>query len=117
MSTTTSEAPPVCPLSLLLSKLSGPWTLYIIWILANAGTSRFGELRRAVQGISPKVLTERLRMLEAEGIVHRHYEPTIPPQVSYQLSDRGLELMDVLGQLNDLAERWYPELGEFGCSR
>ncbi|HEY9640305.1 MAG TPA: helix-turn-helix domain-containing protein [Coleofasciculaceae cyanobacterium] len=97
-----------CPLSVLLSVLSGSWTMYILWILSTEGSARFGVLKRKVEGISTKVLTERLRMLETEGILFRHYEATIPPQVTYGLTDRGQELIDILMQLNTLAQRWYP---------
>jgi DNA-binding HxlR family transcriptional regulator len=87
--------------------LSGPWTLYILWILSTAGPTRFGELKRRVEGISTKMLTERLRMLVEEGLLYRHYEPTVPPQVTYGLTERGQELIVILDQLNALAERWY----------
>jgi len=97
----------VCPLSVLLSVLSGSWTMYILWVLSE-DSARFGVLKRKVEGISTKVLTERLRMLEAEGILFRHYEATIPPQVTYGLTDRGQELISILMQLNTLAQRWYP---------
>jgi DNA-binding HxlR family transcriptional regulator len=95
------------PLETLLSQISGHWTLYILWTLDTSGPLRFGELRRKVDGISTKVLTERLRMLEAIGIVHRDYAPTIPPQVTYKLTDRGKELSGSLEHLCDLASRWY----------
>jgi DNA-binding HxlR family transcriptional regulator len=100
-------APKSSPLEKLLSQISGHWTLYILWTLDTSGSLRFGELRRKVDGISTKVLTERLRMLESIGIVHRDYEPTIPPQVSYKLTDRGQELSGALDHLCDLASRWY----------
>lgn len=90
-----------------MSLLSGPWTLYILWVLCNKGPIRFGALRREIEGISTKVLTERLRMLEAEGIVYREYKPTIPPEVTYGLTARGGELMDIISQLDGLARRWY----------
>ncbi|MCS6814359.1 MAG: helix-turn-helix transcriptional regulator [Cyanobacteria bacterium] len=96
-----------CPVSILMNILSGPWTLYILWILSTNGSTRFGALKRRVEGISTKMLTERLRLLEREGIVSRHYEPTVPPQVSYELTVRGQELVSILAQLNELAERWY----------
>jgi DNA-binding HxlR family transcriptional regulator len=95
------------PLEKLLNQISGQWTMYILWILDTNGTMRFGELRRKVDGISPKVLTQRLRMLEEIGIIHRSYEPTIPPQVSYELTERGKELSKPLYDLCDLASRWY----------
>ncbi|NJL42046.1 MAG: helix-turn-helix transcriptional regulator [Leptolyngbyaceae cyanobacterium RM2_2_4] len=95
------------PLEKLLNQISGQWTMYILWILDTNGTMRFGELRRKVDGISPKVLTQRLRMLEEIGIIHRSYASTIPPQVSYGLTERGKELSKPLYDLCDLASRWY----------
>ncbi len=68
---------------------------------------RFGALHREIQGISTKVLTERLRMLETEGIIYREYKSTIPPQVTYGLTDRGQELMGVIEQIDTIAQRWY----------
>jgi DNA-binding HxlR family transcriptional regulator len=81
--------------------------MYILWVLANSGPTRFGALNRKIEGISTKMLTERLRMLEQEGILYRHYEPTVPPQVTYGLTERAKELMAILDQLDDLAQRWY----------
>ena len=71
-----------CAVGALLKVLEGPWTTYILWILSSQGPQRFGQLRRAIGGISAKVLTERLRLLQSEGIVHRDYRPTIPPEVT-----------------------------------
>ncbi|MEA5448952.1 helix-turn-helix domain-containing protein [Leptolyngbya sp. CCNP1308] len=116
MAQPTSDRNP-CPVSLLMNMLSGPWTMYIIWTLSTAGPTRFGALRRQVEGISTKMLTERLRMLEQEGIVHRHYEPTVPPQVTYSLTERAGELVTILDQLNGLAQRWYGDLPSCGASQ
>ena len=99
--------PEYVPLEKLLNQISGRWTMYILWILDTNGRLRFGELKREVEGISTKVLTERLRMLEEIGIIYRNYEPTIPPKVSYELTERGKELSEPLYQLCDLASRWY----------
>jgi DNA-binding HxlR family transcriptional regulator len=99
----------VCPVSILMSLLSGPWTLYILWVLANKGAMRFGALRREIDSISTKVLTERLRMLEAEDIVYRNHKATIPPEVTYSLTDHGRNLMDIIDQLDGLSRRWYRE--------
>lgn len=96
-----------CPVSILVSLLSGPWTLYILWVLCSKSPIRFGALHREIKGISTKVLTERLRMLEAEGILYREYQPTIPPQVTYGLTERGQELMGIIEQLDALAQHWY----------
>jgi len=96
-----------CPIDSLLRLLSGPWTMYILWILSHSGPTRFGALKRQVEGISTKVLTERLRMLQAAEIIYREYEPTVPPQATYGLTERGQELIGVLQQMNALAQRWY----------
>lgn len=98
-----------CPMDAILRLLMGPWTTYILWVLRNDGPTRFGELKRKVGGISAKVLTERLRLLESAEVVERHYEPTIPPQVTYQLTRRGHELDGVLASLNGVALRWAQE--------
>ncbi|MDX2241079.1 MAG: helix-turn-helix domain-containing protein [Leptolyngbyaceae cyanobacterium bins.302] len=111
-----SKELPHCPVSILMSVLSGTWTMYLLWILSTNGPTRFGALKRKIAGISTKMLTERLRMLEQEGILLRHYEPTIPPQVTYELSDRGQDLVSILNQLNDLAQRWYPNTTEVSLS-
>lgn len=57
-------------------------------------------------GISSKMLTERLRTLQAAEIIHRHQEPSVPPKVTYSLTKEGRELTAVLDQLNTLAYRW-----------
>lgn len=101
-----SDAPISCPMDGLLQIISGPWTTYILWRLTNYEDVRFGELKRLVPGISSRVLTERLRKLEETGFVIRTYKPVIPPEVSYSLSERGLELRAILNQLSDLSIKW-----------
>jgi len=101
--------PLACPLDSLLRLLMGPWTTYILWVLSTKGPLRFGVLKREIPGISSKVLTDRLRMLESAGVIYRDYKPTVPPQVTYGLSDRGKELRQVLDALNDISRRWDEE--------
>jgi len=93
----------------LLRLLMGPWTTYVLYVLRTNGPTRFGELKRRVAGVSAKVLTARLRMLEESDIIVRHYEPTIPPQVTYALSERGRELADVIDRLDMVAKKWRDE--------
>ncbi len=100
------QSPTKCPMDSLLRLLMGPWTTYILWVLHSNGPTRFGELKRRVAGISAKMLTERLRMLEESGVVHRDHQPTVPPQVTYSLTARGRELRQVLDELSALAGRW-----------
>ncbi|WP_374301892.1 winged helix-turn-helix transcriptional regulator [Ferrovibrio sp.] len=98
-----------CPVDAVLRLLMGPWTTYILYVLRNQGPRRFGELKREINGISAKVLTERLRMLEEARLVHRDYRATIPPQVTYSLAPRGEELNPMLDMLHDVALRWRRE--------
>lgn len=95
-----------CPLDSLLRVLAGPWTIYILCRLHKNGKTRFGQLKRELPGISAKMLTERLRMLEGAEIIYRDHKPTIPPQVFYGLLKEGKELTSILDQLNSLAFRW-----------
>lgn len=101
-----------CPMDAILRLLMGPWTTYILWVLLNEGPIRFTALKRAIPGISAKVLTERLRMLETQGVVSRAYESTIPPTVTYAMTERGRDLDCALRALNDLALRWRAEESE-----
>ncbi len=95
------------PLQRLMSILASPWTLLLLHRLHMEGPKRFGELKRRLGKISTKTLTERLRQLEAEGWLLRHYEPTVPPQVTYSITDKVLELDGVMVELDRIAERWY----------
>lgn len=100
-----------CPLHGLVTILSGPWTTYILWLLRNRGGMRFGQIKKQMPSISAKVLTERLRMLEELGIVHRDHEPTIPPKVTYSLTARGHELDGAIDALDALALKWSGRAG------
>jgi DNA-binding HxlR family transcriptional regulator len=93
----------------LLELLTRPWTLHILWSLSTNGPMRFGVLRKNVGGISSRVLTERVRMLEDKGFVFRHYEPTIPPAVTYGITERMQDIEKVLAQLEGLARKWQGE--------
>jgi len=95
------------PLTKLLGILSSPWTMLLLHRLHTQGPLRFGELKRRLGAISTKTLTERLRMLEAEQWVTRDYKPTVPPQVTYAITKKVLELDGVMIELDRIAERWY----------
>jgi DNA-binding HxlR family transcriptional regulator len=101
-----------CPITEFLSVLTGPWTLHILWVLGNDGPARFGELRRKVEGISARMLSDRLRLLEERGFIYRHYEPTIPPAVTYGMTDRMRDITKVLDELDKLARKWAKEDSE-----
>ena len=87
--------PPGCPMAACMAVLGGAWTPSVIWKLSG-GARRFGELTRDIPGISPKMLTTRLRELTAKGVVIRTVAPTSPPSVEYSLTDLGRELVPVI---------------------
>jgi DNA-binding HxlR family transcriptional regulator len=98
-----------CAIGGLLELLTRPWTLHILWSLSNNGPMRFGVLKKNIDGISARVLTERLRTLEDARFVFRHYEQTIPPAVTYGITERMKDIEKVLHQLEMLARRWQGE--------
>lgn len=84
-----------CPSRIVLDHVTSKWGVLILVALAER-TMRWGELHRAVEGISEKMLAQTLRTLEADGVVHREAAPTIPPRVDYSLTERGHDLNDRL---------------------
>jgi len=98
-----------CPMDFILRILMGPWTTYVVYNLRTYGPQRFGELKRRVGNVSAKMLTERLRTLENAGLIRREYEATIPPKVTYSLTQRGHELDQVLDKLAEIGLRWDAE--------
>ena len=104
-----AKKPHGCPFGELLEILARPWTMHILWVLSTNGPTRFGALRRQVEGISSRVLTERLRVLEQKGFVFRDYEPTIPPSVTYGITRRMKDIDKVMGDLDGLARKWQQE--------
>src|SRR6202047_5689689 len=111
------NTPSPCGIAGLLELLSRPWTMHILWSLSTNGSMRFGVLRRQIEGISSRVLTERLRTLEGAGFVFRHYEQTIPPAVTYGITDRMQDIQQALAQLEGLSRKWQGEGATAGSGR
>lgn len=103
---TSRRAPPPedCPLDLCLKFLASTWTTQILWFL-SCGPRRFGDLRRDLRGVSAKVLTQRLRRMEAQGLIVRRKLPTNPPQVEYRLTALGREFRPVLDAMTRVARK------------
>ena len=87
-----------------LKVLEGRWKILILFHLFSAPVLRFSELRRAVSGISQKMLIQQLRDLEKDGVVHRKVYPEVPPKVEYMLTKDGLALRPALKALKSWAE-------------
>lgn len=91
---------PACPSRTVLRHLTDRWTPLIVANL-EAGPLRFGQLREAVGGITAKVLTQTLRSMERDGLVMREATASIPPRVTYELTDLGHTLTDPILALRD----------------
>ncbi|RYZ35114.1 MAG: transcriptional regulator [Myxococcaceae bacterium] len=97
---------PLCTRFLKASELLGQrWTGIILRILLD-GPRRFGELTESIGGISERVLSERLKALEAEGIIERHVDPGPPIRSEYRLTEKGQAFWKVIHELGQWAEQW-----------
>jgi DNA-binding HxlR family transcriptional regulator len=94
-----------CPVCRTAEIVCGKWTLLLIRDLAE-GRSRFCELERSLQGISPRTLSLRLRALEDERIVERHTYPEVPPRVEYALTEKGRALLPIVDDMREYGNRW-----------
>lgn len=96
-----------CPVCRTAEVVCGKWTLLLIRDLAD-GHSRFCELERSLEGISPRTLSLRLRALEDEGVVERHTYPEVPPRVEYALTEKGEALVPLIDDMRAYGLRWLP---------
>lgn len=92
-----------CPSRSVLELLADKWTLLVIWQL-RGGPLRFGELRRRIQGVTQKMLTQSLRSMERNGLATRTVYATTPPSVEYALTPLGESLTEVTGRMCGWAE-------------
>jgi DNA-binding HxlR family transcriptional regulator len=89
-----------CPVETTLGLIGGKYKTLILWHLAEA-KMRYSQLQKAIPKVTPKILTQQLRELEAEGLVHREVFPIVPPKVEYSLTSLGKSLMPVLISMRD----------------
>ncbi len=87
-----------CPLELSMNLIGGKWKLLILWHLRDK-VLRFGELRKMLNGITQKMLTQQLRELEDTGLVIRKVYPVVPPKTEYYLTERSKALIPALNDL------------------
>jgi DNA-binding HxlR family transcriptional regulator len=105
----TAREPTTCRAREVLQRVGDKWSVLVIDLL-GPGTMRFGELHRAIDGITARMLTVTLRGLERDGIVTRTIHPVIPPRVEYALTPMGRTLLDTIGQLVTWADSHLPEI-------
>lgn len=93
----------------VLALIADKWTAIVVYALTR-GTMRFGQLRREIEGISQKMLTQTLRDLERDGLVERKIHPTVPPKVEYSLTPLGETLKEPLSAICKWSEEHLPEV-------
>jgi DNA-binding HxlR family transcriptional regulator len=101
----TKDELPACPVATMVVLIGNKWKLLIIRNLL-ASSSRFGELRNGIPGISQKVLTDNLRSLEADGLVVRTVYPEVPPRVEYSLSEIGNTLRPLFKSMEEWGDTY-----------
>jgi len=94
-----------CGIDLTLAVVGGKWKGSILWHLAHK-TMRFSELQRQFTHTTRKMLTQQLRELEADGLVHREVYPQVPPKVEYSLTSKGRTIFPILQQMCDWGKQY-----------
>ncbi|MCR5169431.1 MAG: helix-turn-helix transcriptional regulator [Desulfovibrio sp.] len=88
-----------CPVEAALSQISGKYKAIIIYHLLRDGVKRYSELRRSIPRATAKMLSQQLRELEADGLVHREVYPVVPPRTEYSLTERGRTLAPLMEEI------------------
>ncbi len=94
-----------CPVDYAFKRIGGKYKGRILWHLHLEKVMRYGELKRTLFDITPKMLTQTLRELEADNLVHRKVYKEVPPKVEYSLTETGLELIPFIQHLKEWGER------------
>jgi DNA-binding HxlR family transcriptional regulator len=94
-----------CSVAACAEIVGAKWTAILVHDLSE-GPRRFSELEHSCAGISPRTLSERLRALEAEGIVVRRSYPESPPRVEYELTEKGEALLPIIDAMRDFGHAW-----------
>lgn len=101
-----------CPMRRTLELLSGKWRTHVIYELCRHEKRRFGELKKAVPGITNTMLSSTLKELEGLGIIHREQYNEIPPRVEYWLTEKGRALLPVFTELARWGEKYIEDDGQ-----
>lgn len=98
-----------CPMEYTMNMIAGKWKLVILWHIYDQEVIRFGELMRAVDPITHKMLSNQLKALVKDGIVHKEVYPEVPPRVEYSLTNFGKTLVPIMDMLYEWGETHRPQ--------
>jgi DNA-binding HxlR family transcriptional regulator len=97
-----------CPVTTTLSVIGGKWKPIILFIILEE-KKRFGEIKKLIPAITQKMLTQQLRELEQDGIIHRKVYPVVPPKVEYSMTEYGKSLAPILRTMAEWGQRHIQE--------
>lgn len=108
------EATENCPVAATLDLIGGKYKALILWHLTD-GTLRYSQLRSRIPKATPKMLTQQLRELESQELIHRDIYPVIPPKVEYSLTETGRSLIPILVAMRDWGAQYLRQKNEEPC--
>ena len=94
----------ICPVINVVARFGNKWALLVILVLSENEPIRYNELRRKIPDISSRVLSNTLRILEADGLINRRFYQEVPPRVEYSLTDTGKSLVPIIIKLTEWAQ-------------
>ena len=100
-----------CPVRNIISRFSGKWSLLILCVLSENDSTRFNAIGKAIPDISPKVLTETLKNLEADGFINRRLYAEVPPKGEYSLTPLGQSLLPIIDSMIEWAVAHFSDVG------
>lgn len=95
-----------CPVEATLSQIGGKYKMIILCHLIHDGTLRYNELQKYIPQATAKMLTQQLKELEHDGIIHRKVYPVVPPKTEYSLTERGKTLTDIIHSMRDWGRKY-----------
>ncbi|WP_049578438.1 winged helix-turn-helix transcriptional regulator [Streptomyces sp. SBT349] len=110
MTRSRAQDPNVCGVTAAIAVIDGKWKTVLLWVL-ESGPHRPGAMRRRLPGLTEKVLTQALREMEADGLVHREVHAGLPLKTEYSLTAFGRDLAEALAPLSDWGHRRLERLG------
>ncbi|QVI20379.1 helix-turn-helix transcriptional regulator [Nocardia tengchongensis] len=105
MTDVTPTAVDPCPITPVVDLFFGRWSTQVLWVLTRHGRMRFNEVLQRIPGLTPKVLTQRLRQLERDGLLVRTYYAEMPPRVEYEATALAETLSPVFTSLTQWSEQ------------
>jgi DNA-binding HxlR family transcriptional regulator len=95
-----------CPMEYAMNQIAGKWKLVILWHIYDSEVVRYGELQRLVGNITHKMLSNQLKELAADNLIHREVYQQVPPKVEYSLTEHGKTLIPIMDMLFDWGNQY-----------